>query len=73
MREPAAFFWYNSTTLKQRKIMAWKNINQRTFADELFIEHDAIKELDGLNELIDWSSIEQLLRDIHNYLAGNKS
>jgi len=53
--------------------MAWKNLNQRTFADELFIEHDAIKELDGLNELIDWHSIERFLSDIHNYPAGNKS
>lgn len=53
--------------------MAWKNINQHTFADELFIEHDAIKELDGLNELIDRHSIEQVLIDIHSYKAGNKS
>lgn len=53
--------------------MAWKNIKQQTFADELFIEHDAIKELDGLNEIIDWHLVEQLLLNIHNYPAGNKS
>ena len=53
--------------------MAWKNINQRTFADELLIEHDAVKELDGAHQLIDWDKIEQLLSGIHNYPAGNRS
>jgi IS5 family transposase len=53
--------------------MVWKNINQYTFADELFIEHEAIKELDGLNALVDWHSVERFLVDLHSYKAGNKS
>jgi len=53
--------------------MAWKNINQRTFADELLIEHEFIKELDGVNELIDWNAVEQLLINIHSYTAGEKA
>ena len=41
--------------------MAWKNIKQQTFADDLLIVHSAIEELDDVKELIDWLEIEKLL------------
>lgn len=53
--------------------MAWKNLQQHSFADQLFIEHDSIKELDAVDELIDWKAIEQLLKDIHNFPAGERA
>jgi IS5 family transposase len=36
--------------------MAWKHTEQHTFADALFIEHDSIKELDSIHELVDWQA-----------------
>jgi IS5 family transposase len=45
--------------------MAWKNLKQRSSADSMLIEHDALKELDAAHELIDWFPIEQLLSGIH--------
>ena len=27
--------------------MAWKNLDQRSLADSMIIDHDALKELDG--------------------------
>jgi hypothetical protein len=41
--------------------MAWKNLKQRSLADSILIEHDALKELDAAHELINWFPIEQLL------------
>ena len=41
--------------------MAWKNLKQRSLADSMLITHEAVKELDELNELIDWSRVEQHL------------
>jgi len=41
--------------------MAWKNIKQQTFADDLLVVHSAIEELDDVKELIDWLEIEKLL------------
>jgi hypothetical protein len=34
--------------------MAWKNLKQRSLADSMLIDHDALKELDSVSELIDW-------------------
>ena len=34
--------------------MAWKNLKQRSLADSMIVDHDAVKELDELNALIDW-------------------
>jgi hypothetical protein len=32
--------------------MAWKNLKQLSFADSLNSEHEAVTELDDINELI---------------------
>lgn len=53
--------------------MAWKSLNQLSFADSLHKEHDAIKELDGVEALIDWSEIETLLSTVHNKVKGEKA
>ena len=53
--------------------MAWKNIKQRSLADAMLFTHDAIKELDGLNELINWSRVEQHLSQIHTRPRGEKA
>lgn len=53
--------------------MAWKNIKQRSFADDLVAIHPAIEELDDVHELINWERIEQLLRGIHNKAQGEKA
>ena len=53
--------------------MAWKNTKQRSLAEAMLVTHDAIKELDGINELIDWSRIEQHLSHIHTSPRGEKA
>ncbi len=53
--------------------MAWKNLKQRSFAEAMLIEHNAIKELDGVQTLIDWTRIEVLLNDIHRSKKGEKA
>lgn len=41
--------------------MAWKNLTQRSLADSMIIDHDVIKELDAVHDLIDWNRLERLL------------
>ena len=53
--------------------MAWKQLKQRSLADSMLIEHDALKELDELSELIDWSRVEQHLAHIHAKAKGEKA
>lgn len=53
--------------------MAWKNLTQRSLADGMLIDHDALKELDGVHELIVWSRLEQLLSGIHSKTRGEKA
>ncbi|MDQ7073872.1 MAG: IS5 family transposase [Gammaproteobacteria bacterium] len=53
--------------------MAWKNLKQRSLADALLIEHDALKELDAVHDLIDWSRIEAHLSEIHARRKGEKA
>ena len=53
--------------------MAWKNLKQQTFADSMLIEHSAIKELDDVNALIEWSEIERILSHIHTKDRGEKA
>ena len=53
--------------------MAWKNLKQRSLADSLLIDHDALKELDDVHNLIDWSHLERLLSDIHARPKGEKA
>jgi IS5 family transposase len=50
--------------------MAWKNLTQRSLADALIIDHEALHELDGVSALINWSRIEALLSDIHAKRRG---
>jgi IS5 family transposase len=51
--------------------MAWKNLKQLSLADSLTSEHEALTELDDINELMDWEAIEHLLGDIHAKRRGN--
>jgi len=53
--------------------MAWKNLKQRSLADSMMIEHDALKELDSVHELIDWSWLERVLQGIHTSAKGERS
>jgi IS5 family transposase len=39
----------------------------------MLIEHEALKELDDVHELIDWSSIEGLLTGLHYSPRGGKA
>jgi hypothetical protein len=40
--------------------MAWKNLQQTTLVDAMLIEHEALKELDDVHELINWSTGQEL-------------
>ena len=53
--------------------MAWKNLQQTTLVDAMLIEHEALKELDDVHELIDWSRIESLLAGLHSSRRGEKA
>ena len=53
--------------------MAWKNLKQRSLADSMVVPHEAVKELDELNKLINWSRVEQHLSDIHAKTRGGKA
>ncbi len=39
----------------------------------MLIEYDALKELDDVHELIDWSRIENLLASLHMSTRGQKA
>ena len=45
--------------------MAWKNLKQRSLTYATIVAHEAVKELDELNKLIDWSRVEQHLSHLH--------
>lgn len=53
--------------------MAWKNLKQKSLADALIVEHAALKELDDVHELLDWSKLEANLISIPNKIAGEKA
>ena len=53
--------------------MAWENLKQRDLLDPLMKSHEAIEELDGINELIDWGRIEKHLSGIHDRRKGEKA
>ena len=53
--------------------MAWKNFKQLSLADSLTSEHEALTELDDINELMDWEAIEHLLGDIYSKRRGNSA
>ena len=53
--------------------MAWKNLQQTTLVDAMMIEHDALKELDDVHELIDWFRVKNILSGIHASKRSEKS
>ena len=53
--------------------IAWKNLQQTTLVDAMLIEHEALKELDDVHELINWSRIESLLAGLHSTRRGEKA
>lgn len=53
--------------------MAWKNLKQRSLADSLVVTHEAVKELDELNELINWSRVADYLSHLHTRPRGEKA
>jgi len=53
--------------------MAWKNITQRSFADDLVVTHSAIEELDDAHDLIAWPRIEQFFKELHVSTRGEKA
>ena len=53
--------------------MAWKKLKQRSLADDLVSEHEALTELDDVNDFMDWQAIEDLLCDIHAKRRGNSA
>ncbi|MBN4069007.1 hypothetical protein JYT12_00015 [Beggiatoa alba] len=53
--------------------MAWGNLKQTSFADALVCTHSALEELDDVHNLIHWSRLENLLRQIHIKRRGENS
>jgi IS5 family transposase len=53
--------------------MAWKNLAQTDLSDALIQHHEALEELDGINELIDWKLIEAKLSAIHAKRRGEQA
>ncbi|MCK5662027.1 MAG: IS5 family transposase [Thiotrichaceae bacterium] len=53
--------------------MAWKNLAQTDLSDALIQHHEALEELDGINELIDWTLIEAKLSAIHSKKRGEQA
>ena len=49
-----------------------EKLKQLSLADSLSSEHEALIELDAINELIDWESIEHHLGEIQAKRRGNK-
>lgn len=50
--------------------MDWKNLTQTSLADIFIPQHEALTELDELNQLIDGNSIEQLFITVNNSTIG---
>jgi IS5 family transposase len=53
--------------------MSWKVIGQTATTTPEQPKHQALQELDGVNALIDWGSIEAKLSDIHASERGEKA
>lgn len=53
--------------------MSWKNTKQISFADTLAVDHEALKELDEVQSLIDWTRLENLLCDVHANKKGERA
>ena len=60
-RNTASLRW-SISTLKSKYsglTIAWKNLKKLSLADSMVITYEAVKELDELDELINWSRVEQ--------------
>lgn len=44
------------------EIMDWKNMKQPSLANSILVDHDVVKELDFVQELIDWARLEHHLK-----------
>ena len=53
--------------------MSWKSLQQTSLAHGMLVDHAALHELDDVNELIDWSRLEDLLSGIHNRAKGEQA
>lgn len=53
--------------------MAWKDLKQHCLAKSMLIEHEALKELDAVYDLMTWSRIENPLSGIHAKSKGEKA
>jgi transposase, IS5 family len=50
--------------------MSWKNLAQTSLSYGLVKHHEALVELDGIHQLIDWKPIEQQMLGIHAKKQG---
>ncbi len=53
--------------------MAWKSLAQTDFTDLFIHHHETLEELNGLNELINWTRIVTKLSGIHNKKYGEQA
>jgi hypothetical protein len=53
--------------------MVWRNLKQLSLADHLVSEHEVLKELDDVNDFMDWQAIEDILCDIYAERRSNSA